>query len=401
MIKKNILIIGNYPPPYGGVPHHIERLTEYLVEKGWTCHILSGGSSGNAINGSLFIYKPRYSQKLISFVRQIFNRKFNDWVCSGTLNHDEPNILRHYKIYADIGSQIIRKHDISLIASYNLLSNGPIGAFLAHQFKLPHVINVFGEVYKFKSMHKNKKFFVNVIGTANRLLSCSSHCGRSIQLLGSKKPVQTVTYGVDINHFAPGESPDLKKKLGIGSSPIVLFVGRLDREMGLDSFLAAAQLITKTSSIDVRFLMVGQSGDLADEVEKECEISNGKLLMRRNSTYADLPNYYRLASIVVVPTRGERTCSSLAAMEAMATRKAVVGFAIGGIPEIIDHERTGLLVEPEDIQGLADAINRLLNNESQRMLLADEAYRESQVRFDEIQVNATVERYFLDALGGT
>jgi glycosyltransferase involved in cell wall biosynthesis len=167
--------------------------------------------------------------------------------------------------------------------------------------------------------------------------------------------------------------------------------------MGLDSFLAAARL-TAPRFPEVRFVMVGQSDDLADEVAKECEASDGRLILRRNSPYADLPNYYRLASIVVVPTRGDRTCSSLAAMEAMATRKAVAGFAIGGIPEIVEHEKTGLLVEPEDVQALADAISRLLEDEPLRTRLAEAAYRESQVSFDENLVNATMEHHFTDAL---
>ncbi|MDO8989269.1 MAG: glycosyltransferase family 4 protein [Sideroxyarcus sp.] len=396
-MKKNILIIGNYPPPYGGVPHHIERLTEYLVDKGWTCHVLSGGTSGNQHIGALHIYKPTYPAKLLGYLRQGFNRKFRRWLGTASLDKYEPAFWRRYKMYSDVGEKIVRENDIQLVASYNLLTYGPVGAYLADQFRLPHVVNVFGEVYKYDSMLRHKSFFAHVVKSAYRLLSCSSHCGQSIRQLGVETPVQTVTYGVNIGHFTPGEAKDLRTSLGIGSAPVVLFVGRLGREMGLDSFFAAARL-TAQSFPDVRFVMVGQTGDLADEIEKKCETSDGRYILRRNSPYTDLPNYYRMASIVVVPTRGDRTCSSLAAMEAMATRKAVVGFAIGGIPEIVEHEKTGLLVDPEKIEALSGAINRLLEDELLRVSLAEAGYRKSQSSFDENQVNVTMERHFLDAL---
>jgi glycosyltransferase involved in cell wall biosynthesis len=397
MMRKNILIIGNYPPPYGGVPHHIERLAEYLVKNGWNCHVLSGGTTGNEVKGSLSIYKPTHVSKLFAMVRQSFNNTFNHWLGGGTLNRDESKFWLRYKIYADVGSDIICKHDIRVIASYNLLTYGPVGSYLAEKFRLPHVINVFGEVYKYESMHKNTVFFSTVVKSATRLLSCSNHCGRSIRQLGIDTPVETVTYGVNIGHFTPGDANNLRNTLDIGQAPVVLFVGRLAREMGLDSFFSAARLL-KPHFPHVRFIMVGQTGDLADEFAKECEATNGQFILRRDVPYADLPNYYRLASIVVVSTRGERTCSSLAAMEAMATRTAVVGFAIGGIPEIVENERTGLLVEAEDVRSLADSVSRLLQDNSLRVKLAEAAYVQSKVSFDENQVNVIMERHYTDAL---
>jgi glycosyltransferase involved in cell wall biosynthesis len=147
--------------------------------------------------------------------------------------------------------------------------------------------------------------------------------------------------------------------------------------------------------------MVGQAGDLAEEVEKECESSGGRFVLRRNAPYTDLPNYYRLANIVVVPTRGDRTCSSLAVMETMATRKPVIGFAIGGIPEIVENEKSGLLVEPENISALADSIGRLLEDGTLRNEIAEAGYQQAQARFDEKLVNVEMERHFLDALSAS
>lgn len=401
MKKKNILIIGNYPPPYGGVPHHIERLSEYLVAKGWSCHVLSGGTSGNESIGALTVYKPTYLRKLIGISRQIFDRTFQNWLAAERLNREEPKFWARYKMYADVGAQIIRDNNIELIASYNLLTYAPVGAWLSEKYGIPHVISVFGEIYKYESVQRNRSFFAQVANSAYRLLSCSDHCGRSVERIGVDVPVHTVTYGVNIEHFTPGDEPiEMRASLGFGSEPVVLFVGRLGREMGLDSFLAAAKLMEKRGA-NIRFVMVGQKGDLAEEVEKECESSGGRFVLRCNAPYADLPKYYRVADIVVVPTRGDRTCSSLAAMEAMATRKPVIGFAIGGIPEIVENEKTGLLVESDNIPALADSIGRLLLDDTLRNEIAEAGYQQAQARFDEKLVNIEMERHFLDALSAS
>jgi glycosyltransferase involved in cell wall biosynthesis len=384
------------------VPHHIERLSEYLAQQGWGCHVLSGGTSGTQVlpNG-VTVHKPTFVRKLLGLVRQATNRRFHHWKQGGSLHRDHPGHWRRYRMYADVGQAIVRAHDIAVVASYNLLTYAPVGAYLSSKFRLPHVINVFGELHKYEAMVRNASFFRQVADPAFRLLSCSDHCGRSVGKAGIARPVSTVTYGINVEHFSPGADPAaLRERHGLASDRVVLFVGRLGSEMGADSFLAAARLVSQRFS-GVRFVLAGQVDDLAQRVRAECAASQGRFVAVTDVPYSELADYYRLASVVVVPTRGSRTCSSLAAMEAMATRKAVVGFAVGGVPEIVEHEKTGLLVQPESIDGLAGSIERLLSDDTLRDALAGRGYEQSGRRFDERQVNVTMERHLLDALDAT
>lgn len=355
--------------------------------------MLAGGTSGYEKVGSVNIHKPSYFKKFIGYFRQFKNTELDNWCENNSLKWDEPKFWLRYKIYADAGAQIICQNNIQIIAAYNVLSYGPVGAHLASRFGLPLVINIFGEIYKYNSMHKNKSFFLNVLNKANLLLSCSTHCGNSIRQLGCEAPVETVTYGVNTEHFCPGESKDLRLRLNIGSELVVLFVGRLDSEMGLDSFLKVAQQL-ENKHPQIRFIMVGQTGNYSQLAHEACDGTNGRLMVRQNVSYRDLPDYYRMADVIVVPTRGERTCSSLAAMEAMATCKAVVGYAIGGIPEIVEHEKTGLLSTPEDINNLAKAVDRLLSDESLRVQLAKAGYEKSKLNFSENRVNRVMEQHY-------
>ena len=397
---RSLLIVGNYPPPYGGVPHHIERVSGYLGERGWNCHVLSGGTSGCTKVGNVAVYKPGYPRKALGYARGILDSRYRRWLGPGSLPADMPDRWRQYAVYSDLGSEIIRKHRIEVIASYNLLSFAPIGGNLAEKFGLPHVISIFGEVFKFgDAMMRSKDFFATAPMNAFRLLSCSDHCGRSVRQLGVDRTVDTVTYGINVQHFVPApDEAGTRAALGIGEEPVVLFVGRLGGEMGLDSFMAAARQLTGQFP-DARFIMLGQAGELADSVEMECRALGEQFRLIRNVPYADLPKYYQVATLVAVPSRGDRTCSSLAAMEAMATGKAVVAFAVGGIPEIVDHERTGLLVPAGDVDLLAASIARLLEDDELRRMIAAAAYACAKEQFDERRVNTVMERHFLDALG--
>lgn len=398
-ISRNLLIIGNYPPPFGGVPNHIERLTTYLTAGGWKCHVLSGGTSGNEDVGGVAVYKPSKPRKALAQLRQLGNRDFGRWLNGGDLPRLEPKFWRRYKQYADVGQSIIRRHPIDVIASYNLFAYSPVGAWLARRFDLPHVISNFGEVFKFGAMTRNKPFFVNVASDAARLISCSEHCGNSLGKLGINTPVLPLPYGVETRVFSPGDDPaQLRMRLGVRpGARVVLFVGRLGREMGVQSFLRAAEHISKTTT-DVHFLMVGQVDDLADAAQQKAAATYGRVIVVCNAPYSELPLYYRLADVVAVPTHGDRTCSSLAAMEAMAVAKPVIAYAIGGIPEIITDGENGILVPPEDSAGLAAGIERLLGDPAMRRRLAENGHRLALERLDVDHCNRVMERELIAAI---
>ena len=394
----SVLIIGNFPPPYGGVPHHIERLTAHLSERGWKCHVLSSGKDGiSRLAPNLTIHKPGITRRLMAVARGFLRRSGRTWRSSVWPSLRDPQ-HRHYEVFADVADQIVRRHSIDLVVSYNLLTFAPIGAYLARKWRLPHVVNIFGEVYKFPRMIADAPFHRETLAQADQLLSCSDHCGRSILRLGAAERWQTVTYGVDLSHFVPGPAPAaLKQRHGVGSEDVVLFVGRLNREMGADTFAGiAARLMEERPG--VRFIAVGQHGDLVGELEAQQQRSNGRFAVMCNVPYAELADYYRLSTLLVVPTRGDRTCSSLAAMEAMATGKAVAAYAIGGVPEIIEHGSTGLLADAGDEAGLASQVRRLLDNSDLRSGIAAAGYDYALANFDETRVNWTMEEKFREVL---
>lgn len=228
MNELKILIIGNFPPPYGGVPHHIERLTDHLRRNNWKCHVLAGGMSGITKRNNITIYKPKLGSKLLSILGCLFNINILKNLYSSGLNIKNLRQVLRYAAYYKIGEEIIEKEGIKVIATYNLYANSPIGHWLANKYNIPHAINIFGEIYKNeKHFLENSVFFNKVIDSSDLVISCSSHCGNSLKLINNTKIINVIPYGIDLKHFNYGMC-----KQPVNDKVIILFVGRQCSENG-------------------------------------------------------------------------------------------------------------------------------------------------------------------------
>jgi glycosyltransferase involved in cell wall biosynthesis len=78
---------------------------------------------------------------------------------------------------------------------------------------------------------------------------------------------------------------------------------------------------------------------------------------------------FAAADIAVVPSRREG--QGIAALEAMASGVAVIASDVGGLPEMIAHDTTGILTPPDDARSLADSIGRLVADAALRASIAD------------------------------
>jgi glycosyltransferase involved in cell wall biosynthesis len=96
--------------------------------------------------------------------------------------------------------------------------------------------------------------------------------------------------------------------------------------------------------------------------------------------------------VVMVPSHAEPLGN--ATLEAMASGRPVIGCRVGGIPEMIDHQETGLLVSPKSPEQLAEAIDFLLSHDQQRTEWGQEARRRCADRFSlAAHINAVVHQY--------
>jgi len=177
--------------------------------------------------------------------------------------------------------------------------------------------------------------------------------------------------GFDFSHFeAPAEErrerrEAFRRALGIPlDAPLVTLVGRLEPIKRVDRFLRVADRMDNPA--DTRFLVVGD-GALREMLQESPQAARLGSRLVWAGLRDDMPDVYFASDVVAVTSDNEGTAVS--AIEAQASGVPVVSTRVGGMASVVDEDGTGLLVEPDDEQGFAAALERLLVSEPLRQRL--------------------------------
>lgn len=173
----------------------------------------------------------------------------------------------------------------------------------------------------------------------------------------------TVPNGIDLVELAsmagPADGSLIRHRHGISPDDILLLsVGRLEYNKGFDVLaeaLGRAVVDTPLARMPWKWVLVG-SGPYRREIEAAVERRglSKRVVFTGRSSERDLHAWYEAASIFVHPTRYEG--SSLVTLEAMGHRRPVIAARAGGLPDKVRPGVNGWLVEPDDVEGLSNAI---------------------------------------------
>lgn len=157
--------------------------------------------------------------------------------------------------------------------------------------------------------------------------------------------------------------------------PTAIFSGRLTRQKGVHVLLDAWASVTGALP-SARLLIAGDGPERAalERLAPKNVVFLGQL------GRDDLQRMSTAAWVQVVPSIGFESFG-LVAVEAMLRGQAVIASRIGGLPEIIDSANTGILVEPGDAPGLADALTALLRDRARCQRLGAAGQRTAQTRY--------------------
>ena len=132
--------------------------------------------------------------------------------------------------------------------------------------------------------------------------------------------------------------------------------------------------IPDVKKIDNQVLYLGRDSyekgiDILKNIEKSI---NGKVVYCTNLPWLDAMKLLKSSSVLVVPSRMESLPTNI--KEAFFLKIPVVGINVGGIPELITHNKTGILVPPEDSKKLVTEINNILNDKRKYDYIVQNAY---------------------------
>jgi glycosyltransferase involved in cell wall biosynthesis len=156
----------------------------------------------------------------------------------------------------------------------------------------------------------------------------------------------------------------IKRELSLDSqSPVIGVVGRLSKEKGHEYILRAMRRIIRVFPA-ARLLVVGR-GTAKPQLErlaKHLGIADHVIF---TGFYDDIRSIFQMLDIFVLASLRESLPMVL--LEAMAAGKAVVATSVGGVPEVVRHGQTGLLVRPKDSLSIAEAVISLLKAQQKRV----------------------------------
>jgi colanic acid/amylovoran biosynthesis glycosyltransferase len=204
--------------------------------------------------------------------------------------------------------------------------------------------------------------------------------------------VKRIYNGLDLAQFTYS-SPENRP-------PLILSVGRLVEKKGLSILIEACKLLQQWGC-DFQCQIVG-TGELAGELKAQIEtlgLAQQVWLVGarpQNEVFELMQQAAVFAAPYVIGKDGNRDGLPTVLLEAMALGTPCVGTDVTGIPELIRHEQTGLIVPQEDADALALALRKLLENSTLRVKFATEARKLMESEFN-IQTNAASLRQLFQA----
>jgi glycosyltransferase involved in cell wall biosynthesis len=173
-------------------------------------------------------------------------------------------------------------------------------------------------------------------------------------------PVHVIPYGLDTTAFQPRETAGVREAIEIPDHHRVLLFVAQSTKNHRKGFNLLQEALQELSADAVTLVSIGSHPLEADLPHVHLGSIQSNLL---------LSVFYSLADVFVIPSRQDNLPNTV--LESMACGTPVVGFGVGGVPDMVRPGETGWLAEPEDASALRQAIAGALSDETERNRMAD------------------------------
>jgi len=352
-----------FPPRVvGGIARHCEGLAKALVQQNHDVHLFTLDFPGS----------PNYEEmdgvKVYRASTELGHPNFLTWVL--LFNHFLAK--RMADVTQSVEFDVIHVHD--WLAAFS-------GISFKHYLKKPMVLTVHStEIGRAQGLHSPDSFSINGIEwwatyEADRVIVCSQSmkneiCGHFNLPLDK---VDVIPNAIDETKYQTSvDRGSVRQRYGVGyGEKLILCVGRLVPQKGIEYFIRAIPHIAKRYP-EAKFIIVGE-GWSRDILESEARASGhgGKIQFTGFASDQEVINLMTSADVLVVPSVYEPF--GIVALEGMATGVPVVASKVGGLSEVIEHDRTGLLVYPRSPESIAWGVDQVLSDPGHAKWLTDNA----------------------------
>lgn len=284
-------------------------------------------------------------------------------------------LFQDFPLYARAllaAARIVKTHGINVVCIGELVTGSWLGMALRKLYQVKVIIYVHGEeittVTGGRLSGNRRKDYLQ---TADKIVAVSSFtCDALTSMMGVKpESIVLIQNGVDTARFTPGpRNPALIAKHQLAGKKVVVTVGRMVARKGVDkAVLAIGQVLRRRQ--DVHYLILGD-GELRPEVERiiAAEGLGEHVTLVGKVSDTVLVEYLRLCDLFLMPNRtmpdGDTEGFGLVFREANACSKPVIGGRAGGVVEAVIDNESGLLVDGNNIDDIAAAIERILGDDA-------------------------------------
>ena len=306
------------------------------------------------------------------------------------LHWTKEQVPAHFnELTAEFKKALSNERNYDLIHSHYWLS-GKVAMPVAKELKLPlvHTMHTMARVKNLNLAEGERpepmirvQGETQIVAAASALTANTDAEAASLVSLYDACPdtVHVVTPGVDLYNFTPGAGRAAARKvIGVAADThVITFVGRIQPHKGPEILIRAiAETVSHSPQLRPKlrvFIIGGASGVNGSEVERLKELANWLNIddvisflppVPRN----ELPNWYRAADLVCVPSYSESF--GLVALEAQACGTPVVATAVGGLRTAVADGISGVLVDGHDPRAWSSVLARLLQEPQRRVLLS-------------------------------
>jgi glycosyltransferase involved in cell wall biosynthesis len=302
-------------------------------------------------------------------------------------------------------ARILRRHKPHIVETHTAKA-GAVGRLAARLANVPVIIHVFhGHVFHSYFGPLQSEMFVNVeralAGITDRIITVSPAQRRDIAdvyRIAPPERVLMVPLGLDLEPFRRARQTchgQFRASLRVPAEALLVgFVGRLTAVKNPSLFVEAAGHVVQQFP-QARFVFVGD-GELRAALEEQIDALGlaGHVIFA--GWQVDMPAVYADLDLLVLTSLNEGT--PVTVIEALATGIPVVATAVGGVPDVLKDQETGMLTPSGDAEGLAQAIVELLHAPERAEALARAGQGDVLDRFDLVRLVDDMESLYLALL---
>ena len=348
---KILQITAYYPPSLGGIQTFVQRLSQYLAERGHQVDVLTVNTDQappeETTSSEVRIKRMPLD---LNLYRAVISRSFSQELMQSS-GYDAYHI--HIPFHVGLETAVIaaKRNQTPLIATHH--GQGFRGSLL---------YSTIARTYSWFSKH------VSLRGVDVPVFLTPSYANSLNLPAAVQQRLQIVRTGAEVQHFSMGDGGTaIRQKYNLSpTDPLILFVGYLglcNRYKGID-YLLKSFVRVRQQVPNARLMIVG-GGDWLPELKQLAQSLQiaAQVIFTGPVENSQLPDYYAAADLFTLPSISGPENSPVVVFEAMASAKPVVATKIPGVLDIVKHGETGFLVPPKEVEQLASALIRTLRDQ--------------------------------------